>query len=54
VLDDRHFIIEPGACREVYKFGRKLYVRAGGSLLRDGEYELVGEVNGGYYFALKE
>jgi hypothetical protein len=54
VLDGRHFVIAPGNCQEVQRFGRKLYARVRSSLLEDGEYELVNEIDGGYYFALKE
>jgi hypothetical protein len=54
VVDDRRFVVRPGSCQEVQRFGRKLYARTRSRQLRDGEYLLVGEVNGGYYFTLKE
>ncbi|MCC6021312.1 MAG: hypothetical protein LM577_08120 [Thermoproteaceae archaeon] len=54
VLDGRHFVIAPGNCQEVQRFGRKLYARIRSSLLEDGEYLLVGEVDNGYYFVLRE
>jgi hypothetical protein len=53
VLDSTHFVITPGSCQEVQRFGRKLYARVKRSALENGEYELVGETENGYYFALK-
>ena len=54
IVNSREFVIAPGDCQEVQRFGRRCYINVPPTRLRDGYYELVKEEEGGYRFVLQE